>query len=141
MITKKNLMPEMQKVKMQDRDGNEFSMQLELRKSDSKYFVFLTDTHQLGGSRLAQDAVFFIEKVCQKLCLDNTHTQFYRHIYNEQMGSMFGRFNISWENTDGPSYGFQMLTNLDDVNGINKMLKESQAISLADHVAGRRKVG
>ena len=131
-------MPNMQKVKMQDRDGTEFTMQLELRKGEKGYFVFLTDTHQLGGSRLAQDAVFYIEKICQKLCLDNTHTKFYRHIFNEQMGSLFGRFNINWENAGNPSYGFQVLTNLDDLNGINEVLKSTGVISLADHVAGRR---
>lgn len=135
---KKNLMPDMQKVKMSDRSGAEFTMFLEVRKRAKGYVIFVADTHQLGASKLAQDAVFYIEKVCQKLHLDPKQVQFYRHIYQHNMGSVFGRFNINWENPQKPSYKFQMLTNIEELQSVNLIIATSEIVPLAE-LAGKKR--
>lgn len=113
---------------MADRSGEEFTMWLELRQFSGRNYVFLTDSHQLGSSRLAQDAMFYIEKVSKKLNLDVENTVFYRHICTDHMGSLFGRFVVNWAGEDGPKYRFQMLTNIDDLQNIKNVLSVAEPI-------------
>ncbi len=134
---KKNLLPNMRKVKMTDRQGEEFAMWIEVRKSDEQIYVFLSDTHQLGTSKLAQDAVYYFAKISKRLNLEGKNSVFFRHIYQEQMGSLFGQFNVDWENQAGPSYKFQMLTNIDDLQGVSKILDASESVNLQDQVTAR----
>ncbi|MGQ9425800.1 hypothetical protein ACXYTJ_09040 [Gilvimarinus sp. F26214L] len=122
---KKNLLPDMQRVKMKDRDGAEFVMWLEIRKDHERTYVFLSDTHQVGESKLAQDAMFLIEKVKQRLKLDPETTRFFRHIYQEQLGSTFGRFDVDWQGSE-PNYRFRMLTNLEDIQEVQHILESTR---------------
>lgn len=135
---KKNLLPSMRKVKMTDRQGEEFAMWIEVRKSDDNTYVFLSDTHQLGTSRIAQDAVYLFAKVAKRLNLDAKNSVFYRHIYQEQMGSLFGKFNVDWENKSGPSYKFQMLTNIDDLQSVSKVIAASERVSLQEQATAKQ---
>lgn len=135
---KKNLLPDMQKVKMTDREGVAFAMEIGLRKTDKFIYVFLSDTHHPGASRLAQDAMYYIKKIAQRLDLDKGNAIFYRHIYQEQMGSTFGRFNVDWKNDLGPSYKFQMLTNVDDLQNVNYIIANSTPLSLEEQVSERK---
>lgn len=131
---RKNLLPEMQKVKMTDKDGSEFVMKIDLREGNGLTYVFLSDTHQPGASRLAQNAMYYIEKISQRLNLANADTVFYRHIYQEQMGSTFGRFKVDWKNEAGPSYKFEMLTNIDDLHSISGIIETTRPVSLQEQV-------
>jgi len=135
---KKNLLPSMRKVKMTDRQGEEFAMWIEVRKTADKTYVFLSDTHQLGASKIAQDAVYFFTKISKRLNLDEKKSIFYRHIYQEQMGSLFGKFNVDWENQSGPSYKFQMLTNIDDLQSVSKIISASESVSLQEQAAAKQ---
>lgn len=117
----------MRRVKMTDSDGKEFVMEMDLRKGeDGLIHVFLSDTHQPGTSRLAQNAMYYIQQIVQKTKLDTSKAIFYRHIYMDETGSTFGRFNVDWEN--GPSYKFQMLHNLEDHQKIKQFLETSVSI-------------
>lgn len=135
---KKNLLPDMQKVKMTSREGKEFVMEIHLRKRGGTTYVFLADTTQLGSSRLAKDAMYYIERIVARLNLDGTNTVFFRHIYQEQMGSAFGRFNVDWKNDSGPSYKFQMLTNIDDLQSIGQIIKSSTPVDIQDQATARK---
>jgi len=132
---KKNLLPDMQQVKVNDKNGVATTLSIEVRRGEKSLYVFLADSNQLGNSRLAQDAVHFFEKICQRLNLDQTQTTFYRHIFQDQMGSLFGRYKVDWAAEEGPSYRFQMLTNIDDLNSIKKILNATVKVNLADLVS------
>lgn len=132
---KKNLLPQMQKVKMTDKDGGEFSLWMEVRRGENGTYVFVSDTNQLGSSRLAQDTVYYFGKLCQRLNLDTEDTVFYRHIYQENMGSMFGRFHIDWDAKPEPSYKFQMLTNIDELQSVTKLIESTVFVDLAELTA------
>lgn len=131
-MIKKNLLPTMQKVKMTDKDGEEFSLWMEVRRGENGTYVFVSDSSQLGTSRLAQDTVYYFSKICRRLNLDSDSTVFYRHIYQENMGSMFGRFHIDWSAQPEPSYKFHMLTNIDELQSVTKLLKATAFVDLAE---------
>lgn len=135
---KKNLLPDMKKVKMTDPAGEEFTMELELRRQGEAMYVFVADTHQLGDSHLAQDAVFFFEKICQRFQLSPEKTVFFRHIFQEQMGSLFGRFHVDWQGKEGPSYKFHMLTNIEDLQSMTRMIETSEPVDLAERLSQHR---
>ncbi|MGH1470934.1 MAG: hypothetical protein ACRBCS_07050 [Cellvibrionaceae bacterium] len=130
-----NLLPEMQNVKLADREHNTFYMSVELRKLDGKTYVFMSDGNPVGASVLAKDAVFYLEKISQRLGLDTKTTVFYRHIFQEQMGSLFGRFNVDWENSESLSYQFKMLTNIDDLDNIKEIINSSEKVCLSSFVS------
>lgn len=124
---KKNLLPNMRRVKMTDSDGKEFVMEMDLRKDNNGLiYVFLSDTHQPGTSRLAQNAMHYIEQIVRRTKLDTKNAVFYRHIYQEESGSSFGRFEVDWEN--GPSYKFRMLHNLEDHQKIKELVESSVSV-------------
>lgn len=131
-MKKLNLLPDMQHVSMSAKNGETSSLALEVRRGEKGLYVFISDSSQLGASRLAQDAVHFLEKVCQKLNLDPQQTTFYRHIYQEQMGSLFGRYTVNWAGESGPSYRFQMLTNIDELTGIKRILDATVKLNIAE---------
>ncbi len=133
-----NLLPTMENVKLTDRDGQPFLMAVELRKFGEKMYVFMSDGNQLGSSVLAKDAVFYLEKIAKNLHLDTKNTIFYRHIFQEQMGSLFGRFRVDWENTESLSYQFKMLTNIEDLESIKHVIDGSESISLASLAASQK---
>lgn len=135
---KKNLMPDMRRVKMVNRDGEAFVMWLELRKGGGTNYVFLTDTNDLGDSRLARDAVYLLDKICRQLSLRGDDTVFYRHIYREQVGSIFGHFEVDWHNPEGARYKFQMLTNLEDLHHIRRVLDTTEVVPLEAQVSHRK---
>ena len=133
-MQKKNLLPDMQQVKVSDKNGEAAHLSIEVRRGENGMYVFLSDSSQLGTSRLAQDAMHFLEKVSQRLNLNQQKTIFYRHIYQDQMGSLFGRYSVDWNNEEGPSYRFQMLTNIDDLTSVKKILNSTVKLSLAELV-------
>lgn len=129
---KKNLLPSMQKISMKDKNGSDFSMSIEVRRNETTTYVFVADTHQLGSSRIAQDAVYYFDKLCRLLKLDGDKTVFFRHIYQEHMGSLFGRFLVNWNAQPEPSYRFQMLTNIDDLQSVNRLLTTSTKLNVEE---------
>ena len=137
---KKNFLPHMQPVKISDKTGESVSLSIEVRRGENGIYIFLSDSNQLGGSHLAQDAVHYFEKISQRLNLIPEKTTFYRHIYQEQMGSLFGRYVIDWKAEGGPRYRFQMLTNIDELHNVRKLLETTVKIDLAA-VAGKKAVG
>ncbi|MGI1680089.1 MAG: hypothetical protein K6L75_15210 [Cellvibrionaceae bacterium] len=126
-----NLLPTMQNVKLTDREGQTLFMSVELRKLGEKTYVFMSDGNPIGASALARDAVFYLKKISQRLGLDEKNTIFYRHIFQEQMGSLFGRFNVDWDNGESLSYQFKMLTNIDELVSVKGIIDSSEAISLS----------
>ena len=131
MMVKKNLLPAMIDVRLRDRDSKDVAMTVDAKIHKGRVFVFVSDTHQLGASKLAKDALFFIQQLIDRFQLDATKTEFYRHIYQEQMGSVFGRFNVDWNGGNDPSYRFQMLTNVDDMVGITRILADGELLDLS----------
>lgn len=134
---KKNLLPDMQQVKIADQKGEVVNLSIEVRRGKNGMYVFLADSNQLGTSRLAQDAVYFLDKISQRLNLDQNGTTFYRHIFQGQMGSLFGRYSVDWEAEEGPSYRFQMLTNIDDLHSVKHILDSTIKVELAE-LAGKK---
>ena len=137
---KKNLLPTMQAVKVADKNGETTSLSIEVRRGENGIYVFLSDASQLGASRLAQDAVHYFEKVCHRLNLDQHAVTFYRHIFQDQMGSLFGRYQVDWEAKAGPSYRFQMLTNIDELHSVKTILDSTVKVDLSE-LAGQRAAG
>lgn len=135
---RKNLLPNMQDVKLTDLNGDKLSMSVELRQRDNMTCVFMSDGNSVGSSALAKDAVFYLKKIAKRLGLDTEHTIFYRHIYQEQIGSLFGRFNVDWENNENLSYQFKMLTNVDDLVNVKEIIEDSETISLAEFSAAAK---
>ena len=131
-MKKQNLLPDMQQVKVSDKNGEAANLSIEVRRGENGMYVFLADSSQLGASRLAQDAMHFLKKVSQRLNLNQEKTVFYRHIYQDQMGSLFGRYSVDWNNEDGASYRFQMLTNIDELNSVKKILASTVKLELAE---------
>lgn len=137
---KKNFLPNMQPVKISDKSGEGVSLSIEVRRGENGIYIFLSDSNQLGGSHLAQDAVHFFEKISQRLNLAPQKTTFYRHIYQEQMGSLFGRYVIDWNAEEGPSYRFHMLTNIDELHNVRKLLETTVKVDLVA-LASKKAVG
>ena len=130
MMVKKNLLPAMTDVRLRDRDGKDVAMTIDAKVYKGRTYIFVSDTHQLGASKLAKDALYFIQQLIDRFHFDTTNTEFYRHIYQEQMGSVFGRFKVDWNGGNDPSYRFQMLTNVDDMVGITRILADGEVLSL-----------
>lgn len=126
---KTNLLPDMKEITLSDQAGEQVSLSIEVRHGETGLSVFLSDSSQLGASRLAQNAVYLIDQVCQYLDLDLEETTFYRHIYQEPMGSLFGTYSIDWE---AQTYRFQMLTNIDELHNVKTLLDATDKIELAD---------
>lgn len=130
MMVKKSLLPAMLDVRLRDREGKDVVMSVDARTLKGRIYLFVSDTHQLGASHLAKDALYFIQQLVDRFQLDTDNTEFYRHIYQEQMGSVFGRFQVDWNGGSDPSYRFQMLTNVDDMVGITRILADGETVEL-----------
>lgn len=140
MLKKKNAVPEMQATTVVDREGDGLEMMIKAKMFNGRIYVFVSDSNQLGSSFLAKDALFYIQQLVDRFSLDTQKTEFYRHIYQETMGSLFGRFIVNWNNGSDPSYRFQMLTNVDDMVGVNKVLNKGEDVSLIETMAKRAAV-
>lgn len=140
MLVKKDVLSGSTPVTLVDRDGKPVEMTAAAKALNGRTYIFVSDTHQLGASNLAKDALFYIQQIVDRFQLNSESTEFFRHIYQENMGSLFGRFIVNWNSGSDPSYRFQMLTNIDDMVGVNNILSSGEDFELTESKGQRAAV-
>lgn len=104
----------MTSVLLLDRDNVEVGVDVKVLALAGTVAVFMSDRQNNTSSSISRNAATYLGQLAQRLSLHPVSTQFYRHVYHPQQGSMFGRFDIVWSDADLVSYKFVMLNNLDE---------------------------
>lgn len=107
-------MPKMTGVQLRDRDGVSVTVDVKVFAEGGKVAVVMADRSSESSSQIARNAANYIGQLVERLQLHPATTQFYRHVYLPQQGSLFGRFDVVWQERQLISYSFAMLNNLDD---------------------------
>ena len=111
---KTNCLPKMTSVLLFDRDKVEVGVDVKVLALAGTVAVFMSDRQNNTSSSISRNAATYLAQLAQRLSLHPVSTQFYRHVYNPQQGSLFGRFDIVWSDVELVSYKFVMLNNLDE---------------------------
>ena len=104
----------MTSVLLFDRDKVEVGVDVKVLALAGTVAVFMSDRQNNTSSSISRNAATYLAQLAQRLSLHPVSTQFYRHVYNPQQGSLFGRFDIVWSDVELVSYKFVMLNNLDE---------------------------
>jgi hypothetical protein len=107
-------LPKMTSVLLFDRDKMEVGVDVKVLALAGTVAVFMSDRQNNTSSSISRNAATYLAQLAQRLSLHPVSTQFYRHVYHPQQGSMFGRFDIVWSEVELVSYKFVMLNNLDE---------------------------
>ena len=108
-----NLLPRMQRIALQDKSSAAVHLQLNVLQDQDRVMVFMEDVE--GRSALGRCAGILIEQLVERLKLDPENTEFYRHIFADASGSLFGRFHCEWKGRKLESYRFLMLNNISEI--------------------------
>lgn len=127
---KATLMPKMTGVQLLDRDGVAVTVDVKVFVQAGSVFVFLADRTSTGSGLIARNAATYIEQLVERLHLHPEATQFFRHVYLPQQGSLFGRFDIVWRARELASYKFAMLNNLDEGKRLQEWLLTAAPVAI-----------
>lgn len=119
---KPTTMPKMTGVQLRDRDGVSVTVDVKVFADGGKVAVVMADRSSESSSQIARNAASYIVQLVERLQLHPATTQFYRHVYLPQQGSLFGRFDVVWQDRQLISYSFAMLNNLDDGKHLQQWL-------------------
>jgi hypothetical protein len=119
---KPTLMPKMTGVQLRDRDGVSVTVDVKVFAHGGKVVVVMADRSTATSSLIARNAATYIVQLVERLQLHPGATQFFRHVYFPQQGSLFGRFDVVWQEQQLISYSFVMLNNLDDGKRLQEWL-------------------
>lgn len=113
-----------------DRDGVEVGVDVKVFALAGNVSVFLADKQNSTSSSVSRNAATYLAQLVQRLDLHPVSTHFYRHVYNPQQGSLFGRFDIVWDGTQLVSYKFVMLNNLDEGKQLREWLDKATLVPI-----------
>ena len=108
---KVNLIPKMSAVQLMDRDGLDVSVDIKAFERRGQTHIFMSDQANAGNSSIARNGGVFISQLNQRFGLEQNDSFFYRHVFLASSGSLFGRFDLNWQETELSDYTFTMISN------------------------------
>ena len=120
----------MTSVLLLDRDNVEVGVDVKVLALAGTVAVFMSDRQNNTSSSISRNAATYLAQLAQRLSLHPVSTQFYRHVYHPQQGSMFGRFDIVWSDADLVSYKFVMLNNLDEGKRLQDWIAKATVVPI-----------
>ena len=126
-----NLLSEMHAVELRDRDGRSACVDVKAFQDQDTTHVFLSDPPAVGASSVARNCAIYIAQLVERFDFPIEETQFYRHIYIPDNGSLFGRFNLTWEQGKLTAYTFSMLNVIDEGQNIHELIERSDPVEFS----------
>lgn len=126
---RQNLLPDMLRITLLDRDNQSIDLGINILSYEDTTYVFMADID--GQAVLARNASGFISQLVQKLRLDCDGSRFIRHVFTPQSGSLFGVFDVQWQEQDVGSYSFTMLNHVDEADSIREVLLMGDSLAVA----------
>ena len=120
----------MTSVLLLDRDKVEVGVDVKVLALAGTVAVFMSDRQNNTSSSISRNAATYLAQLSQRLSLHPVSTQFYRHVYNPQQGSLFGRFDIVWSDVELVSYKFVMLNNLDEGKRLQDWIAKATVVPI-----------
>lgn len=127
---KTNCLPKMTTMLLLDRDNVETGIDVKVLALAGTVAVFMSDKQSHSSSSISRNAATYLAQLVQRLELHPVSTQFYRHVYHPQQGSLFGRFDIVWSGTELVSYKFAMLNNLDEGKRLQEWIVKAAVVPI-----------
>lgn len=113
-----------------DRDNVEVGVDVKVLALAGTVAVFMADRQGNSSSSISRNAATYLAQLARRLGLHPTSTQFYRHVYHPQQGSLFGRFDIVWNDMALVNYKFVMLNNLDEGKRLQDWIAKATVVPI-----------
>lgn len=127
---KTNCLPKMTAMLLLDRDNVEVGVDVKVLALAGTVAVFMADRQGNSSSSISRNAATYLAQLARRLGLHPTSTQFYRHVYHPQQGSLFGRFDIVWNGMALVNYKFVMLNNLDEGKRLQDWIAKATVVPI-----------
>lgn len=127
---KTNCLPKMTAMLLFDRDNVEVGVDVKVLALAGTVAVFMADRQGNSSSSISRNAATYLAQLARRLGLHPTSTQFYRHVYHPQQGSLFGRFDIVWNDMALVNYKFVMLNNLDEGKRLQDWIAKATVVPI-----------
>jgi hypothetical protein len=127
---KTNCLPKMTAMLLLDRDNVEVGVDVKVLALAGTVAVFMADRQGNSSSSISRNAATYLAQLARRLGLHPTSTQFYRHVYHPQQGSLFGRFDIVWNDIALVNYKFVMLNNLDEGKRLQDWIAKATVVPI-----------
>ena len=127
---KTNCLPKMTAMLLLDRDNVEVGVDVKVLALAGTVAVFMADRQGNSSSSISRNAATYLAQLARRLGLHPTSTQFYRHVYHPQQGSLFGRFDIVWNDIALVNYKFVMLNNLDEGKRLHDWIAKATVVPI-----------
>ncbi|HTF85937.1 MAG TPA: hypothetical protein VL987_15245 [Cellvibrio sp.] len=127
---KTNCLPKMTAMLLLDRDNVEVGVDVKVLALAGTVAVFMADRQGNSSSSISRNAATYLAQLARRLGLHPTSTQFYRHVYHPQQGSLFGRFDIVWNDMALVNYKFVMLNNLDEGKRLQDWIAKATVVPI-----------
>lgn len=128
---KANQIPKMTAVLLLDRDAAKVSVDVKAFQYEGETHVFLTDQVDAGSGSVARNCGVFIPQILDRFDLDAATTQFYRHVFKPASGSLFGRFELNWQDGELAHYTFAMLSTLGENRSMLDLIEQATPITFS----------
>lgn len=128
---KPSLFPKMTAVQLVDREGLNQTLDVRLLAQGQEVYVFMADKVTTGNGLLARNAAVYIPQLLDRLQLDPAHARFFRHVYLPTQGSLFGRYEVVWQERQLISYSFAMLNNLDEGKRLKAWIEAASTLPIS----------
>lgn len=117
-------------VLLLDREGVEVAVDIKVLALAGSISVFISDKQTSTAGSISRNAAAYLVQLVRRLGLHPVSTHFYRHVYNPQQGSLFGRFDIVWQDAELVSYKFVMLNNLDEGKQLREWIVKATVVPI-----------
>lgn len=124
---------DMVEVALQDREGQSVTLDVALYQYEETVAVFLSETAEHPGI-IARNSATLIEQLRSEFDLDVMSTTFLRHIAVASVGSMFGRFKLTWRGGEVVSYTFGMLNGIGEEREVHHIIAEGVRLTVIEAV-------
>lgn len=128
---KVNLIPGMSAIQLLDRDGCKAQVDIKMFSFQGDTHVFMADRANVGRASIGRNGGVYIPQLAERLALDRSRSYFYRHVFMPASGSLFGRFELEWQQHELTSYTFSMLNNLDQGQQLKQLLTAAEPVVLS----------
>ena len=128
---KVNLIPKMSAVQLMDRDGRRVSVNIKAFERQGQTHVFMSDQSNAGNGSIARNGGIFISQLNQRFGLEQSDSFFYRHVFLAASGSLFGRFDLNWQDGELSDYTFTMLSSPAETFALKSLFTQATPITLS----------
>jgi len=122
---------DMVEVALLDRDGQAITLDVALYQYEETVAVFLSETDEHPGI-IARSSATLIEQLKVQFDLDVMSTTFLRHIAVASVGSLFGRFKLTWRGGEVVSYTFSMLNGIGEEREVRHIIAEGVRLTVIE---------